>query len=438
MAPIFVDAATGQSRTFTFNGDNKQTEVKNSSNITIGTYFYDGNGNRVKKVTDAETTIFVYDGLGKLVAEYSTAQPPASPTINYTATDTLGSPRVITDGNGQVVSRRDFMPFGEELFADGTYRTTAAKYSTTGFDAVRQRFTGYERDNEINLDFAQARYYNNQHGRFTSVDPLKESATANNPQSWNRYTYTYNNPLNYVDPTGLVAMDDYYINRDGSWTVVETQCQCDTYNIETQAGSGEYRELGTLQRNADGLVEFPGEMDFFTRYGQVDRGGGDHGAGDHFVRPDVAAGLFGVAAVLKDDHGITMSFGDMSSSNGKDPWQPGSKHHAGHGHGSREGVDVDFRYINGNGESFQSATARSDSQFSVSNNQTVYDTAKTFGFTENYQGNSPGKNTGLTGPKPVGGHNDHGHLGFSGNGRSQTNGQVVVVTQGAVKRLIFK
>jgi len=56
--------------------------------------------------------------------------------------------------------------------------------------------------------------YNSKHGRFTSVDPLKDSSTANDPQSWNRYTYTYKNPLNYVDPTGLVAMDDYYIDRE--------------------------------------------------------------------------------------------------------------------------------------------------------------------------------------------------------------------------------
>ena len=200
-----VDAATGQSRTFTFNGDNKQTEVRNSSNVIIGTYFYDGNGNRVKKVTDAETTIFVYDGLGKLVAEYSTATPPASPTINYTATDTLGSPRVITNGSGQVVSRRDFMPFGEELFADGTYRTTAAKYSTTGFDAVRQRFTGYQRDAETNLDFAEASYYQNAHGRFTAVDPLLASGKSADPQTFNRYVYVMNNPLILVDPTGLQA-----------------------------------------------------------------------------------------------------------------------------------------------------------------------------------------------------------------------------------------
>jgi RHS repeat-associated protein len=201
-------------RTFIFNGDNKQTEVKDSANVTIGRYYYDGNGHRVKKVTDLETTVFVYDGLGKLIAEYSTATPPQNPTINYTATDQLGSPRVLTDAYGQVVSRRDFMPFGEELFADGTTRTTGNKYSTTDQDAVRQRFTGYQKDAETGLDFAEARYYNDQHGRFTAVDPLLSSGKSPNPQTFNRYVYAMNRPTGLTDPTGLQAGSDQAAPED--------------------------------------------------------------------------------------------------------------------------------------------------------------------------------------------------------------------------------
>jgi uncharacterized protein RhaS with RHS repeats len=107
------DPVSNLTRTFVFNGDNKQIAVKDSNGNNVGQYFYDGEGKRVKKVTNTETTIFVYSG-GKLVAEYST-QLATNPSINYTTTDHLGSPRIITNELGQVKSRRDFMPFGEEL-----------------------------------------------------------------------------------------------------------------------------------------------------------------------------------------------------------------------------------------------------------------------------------------------------------------------------------
>ena len=63
-------------RQFTFNGDNKQVEVRNSANQVIGEYKYDGLGKRIKKDTATEYVVFVYDGLGKLIGEYSAEGPP--------------------------------------------------------------------------------------------------------------------------------------------------------------------------------------------------------------------------------------------------------------------------------------------------------------------------------------------------------------------------
>jgi len=95
------------------------------------------------------------------------------------------------------------MPFGEEVDVDGTYRTTAQGYGQS--DSVRQRFTGYQKDDETGLDFAEARMYQNLHGRFTAVDPLLASGKSADPQTFNRYVYVMNNPLMYTDPTGLQA-----------------------------------------------------------------------------------------------------------------------------------------------------------------------------------------------------------------------------------------
>jgi RHS repeat-associated protein len=69
---------------------------------------------------------------------------------------------------------------------------------------VYQKFTQKERDNETGLDYFLARYYSSTQGRFTSPDPiLISSQQIVNPQSWNLYSYVNNNPLAYLDPTGM-------------------------------------------------------------------------------------------------------------------------------------------------------------------------------------------------------------------------------------------
>ena|GEM_PF-5499906 len=116
------------------------------------------------------------------------------------------------DALGQVVSRRDFLPFGEEVEPDETYRTTALKYGQA--DSVRQKFTGYQHDEETQLDFAEARMYQNLHGRFTAVDPLLASGKSADPQTFNRYVYVLNSPLILTDPKGLQAGQSTAKSRD--------------------------------------------------------------------------------------------------------------------------------------------------------------------------------------------------------------------------------
>lgn len=186
--------------TYLYDAENKQIQVKNSSGVTLGQYFYDGDDRRVKKVVpNGETTIFVYDASGKLVAEYSTLLNP-TPQVSYLTNDHLGSPRVNTDQNGAVISRHDYQPFGEE--STGGARNAALGYAG---DDNRRQFTGYERDDESGLDFAQARYYSKSLGRFNSADEPFADQTEDNPQSWSLYSYVRNNPLNLVDPSGMAA-----------------------------------------------------------------------------------------------------------------------------------------------------------------------------------------------------------------------------------------
>jgi RHS repeat-associated protein len=212
-------------RRFTYDALNKQKLVKDAGNQPLGDYIYDGDGKRIKKLGVTENTLFVYDGFGSLIAEYAITSPPPNPApnVSYLTTDTLGSPRIVTGKNGEVLSRRDFLPFGEEIAASESNRKVALGYTYGNANTTRQAFTGYEKDTETDLEFAQNRYYSNKLGRFTSVDPLMASGKARTPQTWNRYIYVRNNPLNLTDPSGLCPPeDDIPCDGDGNPTIPET------------------------------------------------------------------------------------------------------------------------------------------------------------------------------------------------------------------------
>jgi RHS repeat-associated protein len=125
----------------------------------------------------------------------------------WLVSDRLGTPRMIANKSGSLASvkRHDYLPFGEELYAGMSGRTTIQGY--TG-DSTRQHFTAYETDAETGLNFAEARYQSSLQGRFTSVDPLGASASVLDPQSFNRYSYVNNNPTNLTDPSGMMTGAD--------------------------------------------------------------------------------------------------------------------------------------------------------------------------------------------------------------------------------------
>ncbi len=185
----------------------------------------------------------------------------SAPNIHWLVSDQLGTPRMVFDQsgsltvaqNGQYVSgmtRHDYLPFGEELFAGTGGRTTAQ--GSVG-DSTRQHFTQKERDNETGLDYFGARYYSSTQGRFTSFDPLIASARSAEPQSWNRYTYCINNPLVLVDPDGL------------DWGVAEWDDEDGVHHINYEYFSGEVGERGGRKYSPVNFGEL-GYADIETTY----------------------------------------------------------------------------------------------------------------------------------------------------------------------------
>ena len=97
--------------------------------------------------------------------------------------------------------------------------------SVSAGDATEHHFTGKERDTESGNDYFGARYYASTMGRFLSPDSPGFSHLVN-PQAWNLYAYTYNNPLSFRDRDG----------HDVACTNNTTQCVADANNATNGGG----------------------------------------------------------------------------------------------------------------------------------------------------------------------------------------------------------
>ncbi len=108
-------------------------------------------------------------------------------TLYYVLKDHLGSASVVTDASGNIVGENRYYPFGETRLSTGSIFTD-------------KLYTGQREMAGLGIYHYQARFYSPKLGRFLSPDTIIPEFA--NPQSWNRYSYVYNNPIRYNDPTG--------------------------------------------------------------------------------------------------------------------------------------------------------------------------------------------------------------------------------------------
>jgi len=114
----------------------------------------------------------------------------SSELTEYHHPDRLGT-KLVTDTTANTAKSQSTLPFGTEI--------TAETQATTN-----QKFTSYDRSGATGLDYAVNRTYNPGQSRFTQVDPIgMGDSSLGSPQSMNLFAYTRNNPVDYVDPSGL-------------------------------------------------------------------------------------------------------------------------------------------------------------------------------------------------------------------------------------------
>jgi RHS repeat-associated protein len=202
-----------QGLTYIYDYENKLVQVIDGATVVADSK-YDPFGRRIKKTVGSEITWYVYDG-PNIVADYTETggnwvlrnaytytlgvDDPLSirqgQNLYYYLKDGLGSITGLTNSSGSIglVKTYRYKAFGEISAQTGTLNQPFA-------------FTGREYDSESGLYFYRARYYDPKAGRFLTKDPIGFAGG-----DVNLFRMVQNNPVNFIDPSGLANFGELYI-----------------------------------------------------------------------------------------------------------------------------------------------------------------------------------------------------------------------------------
>lgn len=191
----FMYDATGQQASASYSGysltqayDGDKLRVKKTENGSVTYYLRSSvlGGQVVAEINSSGgwQRGYVYDGNGQLLALQDGGY------VRWVHQDPVTKSQKVTDTIGGVLATVDLDPWGGE---------TSRSYNSY---LQPRKYTTYERDGN-GSDEALMRRFNRWHSRFDQPDPWDGSYDLTNPQSFNRYSYTQNDPVNFVDPSGL-------------------------------------------------------------------------------------------------------------------------------------------------------------------------------------------------------------------------------------------
>ncbi|MFJ3648388.1 polymorphic toxin-type HINT domain-containing protein [Streptomyces murinus] len=202
---------TSQAGTQTMSWDDQGNLASVSDTATGGTtsYLYDTDGNLVLRTDPGQATLFV-DG-DQIVENTSTqaisgtryitldgttvAEHSSNGDIQYLIPDRQGTDTLAVDYLTYAVTRRAYLPFGQDR---GTPPTT-----WPGDDG----YIGGTPDTSTGLENLGAREYDPGTGRFISADPVLETTS---PTQLGGYDYSGNDPVTNSDPTGQMLVDPQF------------------------------------------------------------------------------------------------------------------------------------------------------------------------------------------------------------------------------------
>ena len=213
-----IDTSTWILDTPTTNTGDTSTGTLSSSGIASVRYIfiagYESSWGTPATLTTTLTHIMLGD---ERIATFQTQSDDSPKTLDddklvYHISDHLNSSSLDLSSTGMVLQAVDYQPFWKSNTYDiSIKRVKWKKWWYTN----KYLFANKQLDEESDLQYFEKRYYDNRIGRFTTEDPVfwevgltkRPNNYFASPQNWNSYSYTLNNPINLVDPTGEESMD---------------------------------------------------------------------------------------------------------------------------------------------------------------------------------------------------------------------------------------
>jgi RHS repeat-associated protein len=196
--------------TFYYGPDHQRIRQVRADGIT--TYYA---GAMEVEVTSMAETVKTYLplGLGVEIDKAGVTQ------LSYMHRDRLGSVVGISgEAGGALLDPQAYDSWGKR-------RALATPATPDNIDGVidNKGYTGHEMLDKLDLVHMNGRVYDPLVARFMSADPLIQDPTHS--QSYNRYTYVWNNPTNLTDPTGFETDGKPEVNAGQSDSGCDKRCQ---------------------------------------------------------------------------------------------------------------------------------------------------------------------------------------------------------------------
>ncbi|PKM94319.1 MAG: hypothetical protein CVU84_12750 [Firmicutes bacterium HGW-Firmicutes-1] len=236
----------GYQKSYKYDKFNQMIYVANGG--TVSEFAYNGEGLRVSSVVNGKVTKYVYEA-DKVVLELNEKG-------KQTAKNVCGDNRLISRTGGSETAYYFFNGHGDVTALINDQGTVIATYTYDAFGnhKVRTgaadnpyRYAGYQYDEGTGLYYLNARMYDSITARFMQEDSYL--GKRSDSLSLNRYTYCYNNPIRYWDPTGHIVTQ-WDLNHLSEQEVARIAAATEKWENANRAGNTTAKEAAFVEAEA--------------------------------------------------------------------------------------------------------------------------------------------------------------------------------------------